>query len=58
MTLAGMTSVIALLFHSLSDFNMHIPANAITLVAVSALTVNAARVPPPGDVFDRGSELL
>jgi O-antigen ligase len=58
MTLAGMTSVVAILIHSLSDFNMHIPANAIIIVTISALTVNTARIPSFGDAFDRGSEVL
>ena len=58
MTLGGMTSVFAILIHSLTDFNLHIPANALTMVTVFAMTFNAARVLPSGGAFDRGSEVL
>jgi O-antigen ligase len=56
--LAGMTSVVAILIHSLTDFNLHIPANAIIVVTVSALSINAARVPSFGDASDREGEVL
>lgn len=45
LALAGMTAVVAILIHSLSDFNLHIPANAIATVIVLAVTLNAALVP-------------
>ncbi|MDE2320515.1 MAG: O-antigen ligase family protein [candidate division NC10 bacterium] len=48
MTLAGMTAVFAMLIHSLTDFNLHIPANAIVTVTVLAITLNAVRVISPG----------
>jgi O-antigen ligase len=44
MALAGMTAVFAMLIHSLTDFNLHIPANAILIVTVLAATINAVRV--------------
>lgn len=48
LTLAGMTAVFAMLIHSLTDFNLHIPANAIATVTVLAVTLNAGRVMPSG----------
>jgi len=58
MTLGGMTAVFAILIHSLTDFNLHIPANALTMVTVFGMTFNAARVLPSGGAFDRRSEIL
>lgn len=46
MTLAGMTAVLAMAIHSLTDFNLHIPANAIVFVTVLAATLNMGRVVP------------
>ena len=57
MTLGGMTAGFAMLIHGLTDFNLHIPANALTIVTVFAMTFNAARVLPSGGAFDRGSEV-
>lgn len=45
LALAGMTAVCAMLIHSLTDFNLHIPANAIAMVTVLSITLNAALVP-------------
>jgi hypothetical protein len=53
-----MTAVFAILIHSLTDFNLHIPANALTMVTVFGMTFNAARVLPSGGAFDRRSEIL
>jgi O-antigen ligase len=58
MTLGGMTAVFAILIHSLTDFNLHIPANALTIVTAFAMTFNTVRVFPSADAFDRGSEVL
>ncbi|MFZ3071749.1 MAG: O-antigen ligase family protein [Thermodesulfobacteriota bacterium] len=38
MGLAGLTSCVAILVHSMSDFNMRIPANALLITIISALT--------------------
>jgi hypothetical protein len=43
-----MTAVFAMLTHSLTDFNLHIPANAIDTVIVFSITLNAARVTASG----------
>lgn len=43
LALGGMTAVFAMLIHSLTDFNLHIPANAIVTVTVLSITLNAAR---------------
>jgi O-antigen ligase len=48
LTLAGMTAVFALLIHSLTDFNLHIPANAIATVTVLSITLNTALVAASG----------
>ena len=48
LALAGMTAVFAMLTHSLTDFNLHIPANAIDTVIVFSITLNAARVTASG----------
>src|SRR5574337_144557 len=48
LALAGMTAVFAMLIHSLSDFNLHIPANAVATVTVLSITLNAALVPALG----------
>lgn len=48
LTLAGMTAVFAMLIHSLTDFNLHIPANAIATVTVLSVTLNTARVAASG----------
>ena len=48
LTLAGMTAVFAMLIHSLTDFNLHIPANAIVTVTVLSITLNAARTMTSG----------
>ncbi|HWQ69447.1 MAG TPA: O-antigen ligase family protein [Patescibacteria group bacterium] len=46
--LAGMTAVFAILIHSLTDFNLHIPANAIAMVTVLSITLNTALVAASG----------
>ncbi len=43
LALAGMTAVFAMLIHSLTDFNLHIPANAIVTVTILSITLNATR---------------
>ncbi|MFH0813051.1 MAG: O-antigen ligase family protein [Pseudomonadota bacterium] len=37
-TLGGVTGVVALLFHSLVEFNLHIPANALLLFIILGIT--------------------
>ena len=37
-TLGGITGIVAMLFHSITDFNMHIPANAIMFFILLALS--------------------
>ena len=37
-TLGGLTALIAIIFHSISDFNLHIPANALLLSIILGLT--------------------
>ena len=38
--LGGLVGVVALLNHSFTDFNLHIPANAVLFTVIIALTVN------------------
>ena len=38
-TLGSMTGITAILFHSITDFNLHIPANAILFTVLAALVV-------------------
>ena len=38
-TLGSMTGVTAILFHSITDFNLHIPANAILVTVLAAIVV-------------------
>ena len=38
-TLGAMTGITAILFHSITDFNLHIPANAILFTVLAALVV-------------------
>jgi len=45
-TLGALCGIVALLIHSVVDFNLHIPANAILLAALAAL---AAGPPPKSD---------
>ena len=40
--LGGMASVFALLVHGLVDFNLHIPANALTFTVIAAMAVSPA----------------
>ncbi|MGB4781760.1 O-antigen ligase family protein, partial [Candidatus Methylomirabilis sp.] len=56
LALAGMTAVFAMLIHSLTDFNLHIPANAIVTVTVLSITLNAARVMTSEQNLNRQSE--
>lgn len=44
LALAGMTAIFAMLIHSLTDFNLHIPANTIVTVTVLSVTLNASLV--------------
>jgi hypothetical protein len=43
MTLGGMGGITAILIHSIVDFNLHIPANAILFSVLAALVM----APPP-----------
>lgn len=36
-TIGAMTGITAILVHSISDFNLHIPANAILFTVLAAL---------------------
>ena len=38
-TLGAMSGVTAILFHSIIDFNLHIPANALLFTVLAALVV-------------------
>lgn len=38
-TLGSMTGITAILFHSITDFNLHIPANTILFVVLAAIVV-------------------
>jgi len=38
-TLGAMTGITAILFHSITDFNLHIPANAILFTVLAAIVV-------------------
>jgi O-antigen ligase len=38
-TLGSMTGITAILFHSITDFNLHIPANAILFTILAAIVV-------------------
>lgn len=40
LVLGGLTSLVAILIHSLTDFNLHIPANALLFTIILALTYN------------------
>lgn len=40
--ITGVTGIISILFHSITDFNLHIPANALLFVVIIALTMNIA----------------
>ena len=44
-TLGAMSGLTAILVHSISDFNLHIPANAILFVVLAAIVV----APPPAN---------
>jgi O-antigen ligase len=39
-TLGAMSGITAILFHSISDFNLHIPANAILFTILAAIVVS------------------
>ncbi len=39
-TLGSMTGITAILFHSITDFNLHIPANAILFTILAAIVVS------------------
>ncbi|MCP4021046.1 MAG: O-antigen ligase domain-containing protein [Desulfobacteraceae bacterium] len=41
--LAAMTSVVAILIHSISDFNLHIPANALTFIIIAGMVKKEVR---------------
>ncbi len=55
-TLGAMSGVTAILFHSLIDFNLHIPANALMFTVLSALVV--APLPGKGHAGTYKSEQL
>ncbi len=42
--LGGVCGIIAILFHSLVDFNLHVPANALLLSIILGLTYNAVNL--------------
>lgn len=42
-TLGAMTGIVAILVHSLVDFNLHIPANALLFTVLSAIVVGGPR---------------
>jgi len=42
-TLGALSAIVAILCHSLSDFNLHIPANAIMFTVLAAIVT----APPP-----------
>jgi O-antigen ligase len=44
LTLGGLTGVIAILIHSITDFNLHIPANALLLAIILGLTFNVVNL--------------
>ena len=58
MALTGMTAVFAILIHSVTDFNLHIPANAIAMVTVLAATLNAASVGHRDEASNPGKNFL
>jgi len=39
-TLGAMAGITAILFHSISDFNLHIPANALLFTVLAAIVVS------------------
>ncbi|MDY6856656.1 MAG: O-antigen ligase family protein [Thermodesulfobacteriota bacterium] len=43
-TLGGITGIVAMLFHSIADFNMHIPANATMFCIILALTLTVVEM--------------
>ena len=43
--LAGFGSILAILLHSLADFNLYIPANALIFVMILALAWSSAIQP-------------
>ncbi|MEA3358575.1 MAG: O-antigen ligase family protein [Thermodesulfobacteriota bacterium] len=51
-TLGAMSGVTAMLFHSIIDFNLHIPANALLFTVLAALVA----APLPGKEFAEASE--
>lgn len=44
-----MTGIVAILVHSLVDFNLHIPANAILFAVLAALVVGGPKQKASGD---------
>ena len=52
-TLGAMSGITAILVHSISDFNLHIPANAILFTVLSAIVVSPI---PAADHREQGSE--
>jgi O-antigen ligase len=53
-TLGAMSGVTALLFFSIFDFNLHIPANAILFTVLAAMVVSP--IPEPGGRRERSSD--
>ena len=48
LVLGGLTSVVAILNHSFTDFNLHIPANALLFTIILALTYNLVNLKRTG----------
>ena len=42
LALGGMVAVVAMLLHSITDFNLHIPANMMLFAVVLSLTIATA----------------
>jgi O-antigen ligase len=53
-TLGAMSGVTAMLVHSIFDFNLHIPANAILFTVLAAMVVSP--IPEPGGRRERSSD--
>ncbi|MDY6862065.1 MAG: O-antigen ligase family protein, partial [Thermodesulfobacteriota bacterium] len=43
-TLGGLSALVSLLFHSITDFNLHIPANAMLLAVIMGLTFSSVNL--------------
>src|SRR5205823_4861582 len=54
LVLGGVTGLTAMVVHSIFDFNMHIPANALTAVALMALVASHIRFATERHWFNPG----